>query len=98
MAGFDSNSVARFDLAPESVGAARRFVRTGLEHCTIADPPLEAAVLLTSELVTNALLHARTSMSVRLLTAPDHLRVEVEDGNSRRPHVDPAPVDATSGR
>lgn len=98
MTALPSETVARFDQTPESVGAARQFVRNQLEHCTVSDPPLEATVLLTSELVTNALLHARTAMSVRVVTAPDRIRVEVEDGNSRVPRVEDPPLDATSGR
>lgn len=59
---------------------------------------MEATVLLTNELVSNAVLHARTEMELRLVTADDRVRVEVHDGNSRRPPPPTTPVDATSGR
>jgi anti-sigma regulatory factor (Ser/Thr protein kinase) len=51
----------------------------------------EAAGLLTSELVTNAIRHAGTPVEL-LARAAQGLRVEVTDG---RPELAPAPRDAT---
>ena len=55
-------------------------------------------MLLTNELISNAVLHARTDMELRLRTWDDGLRVEVHDGNTRRPSPSLTPADATSGR
>ena len=78
---------------------ARSFVRRVLrDHDLVAD----AAILLVSELATNAVLHARTDFAVRLyLFRSDGLlvvRVEVEDANERPPMIAPTPAEATSGR
>jgi anti-sigma regulatory factor (Ser/Thr protein kinase) len=47
----------------------------------------EAAVLLVSELVSNVVRHARTTseMTLRLEAAGNCLRIEVQDGDLRRP-------------
>lgn len=59
--------------------AARAFVSRMLRlwECTDLD---EIACLLTSELVTNAVLHAATKVVLRMHLDPPALRVEVEDG------------------
>jgi anti-sigma regulatory factor (Ser/Thr protein kinase) len=81
-----------------SPGAARRFLRDVFEESSVVDPPSETAVLLASELVSNAVLHARTDLAVRCLVHETCVRIEVSDGNSRRPVAAFTPVDATSGR
>jgi len=63
-----------FDARPESVRAARRFVVSALSE-TSADA--EIAELLTSELATNAVLHAGTAFDVRIRTADSGVRVEI---------------------
>ncbi|HET6873641.1 MAG TPA: hypothetical protein VFH70_02620, partial [Acidimicrobiales bacterium] len=54
-----------FESDPEMVVAARRFVRERLMAWE-AGEHIDAASLVASELVTNAVLHARTSVTVRL--------------------------------
>jgi len=82
---------------PGSVRSARRLVsRTLLDW---ALPHLQdAASLLTSELVTNAVLHAKTGISVELYRHGAVLRVTVRDGSpqpaERRRHA----VTAGTGR
>jgi anti-sigma regulatory factor (Ser/Thr protein kinase) len=63
-----------FDPQPHSVRAARRFVASVLRD-TGADP--EVAELLTSELATNAVIHASTEFEVRVRTADSGVRVEI---------------------
>lgn len=46
---------------------------------------LDAAELVVSELVTNALVHAGTPVSLRIVAEPTALRVEVHDGSSHLP-------------
>lgn len=60
----------------------------------LADTLLMAA----NELASNAVLHARTESTVRLLADADRVRVEVTDENSRVPQPCLTPADATSGR
>lgn len=98
MANPDLERRATFEPDVRAAGEARDFLRTHLEQLAVPDPPLETAILLTSELVSNALLHARTSVDLRLIRAAACVRIEVHDGNSRRPVASATPADATSGR
>jgi anti-sigma regulatory factor (Ser/Thr protein kinase) len=70
--------VESITLAPEpgSIRAARRFVQSQLDARAIDS---EVAVLLTSELVTNVVRHARTHLTLAVRTEPV-VRVEVHDG------------------
>ena len=72
---------------PRLVGSARAFVR---EHA----PPLPEAtadvlVLLTSELVTNAVLHARSAIEVGITVADHSVVVTVHDEDLTRPEQQP---------
>jgi serine phosphatase RsbU (regulator of sigma subunit)/anti-sigma regulatory factor (Ser/Thr protein kinase) len=71
--------------APEgrSVSEARRFVRRALESWGAGDLADEA-VLATSELVTNAVVHAGTPVRVVLDLDAGGLRLEVEDLHPHR--------------
>lgn len=82
---------------PEMVTAARRFVRERLSSWE-ATEYLDAALLIASELVTNAILHARTSIELKLIVEDSTLRIEVYDENPRLPALAPCPPEATSGR
>lgn len=66
--------------------AARRFVGALLPDAD--EETSQLALVLTSELVTNAVVHARTRLDVRVELERDHMRVEVTDGDPRMP--DPA--------
>ncbi len=90
---------ARFQPDLRSPAAARAFVRSELEE-RVPEPPLETAILLTSELVSNALLHARTEVDLLLIMAASGVRVEVHDCGVRQPPdaPPPAPLEATTGR
>jgi PAS domain S-box-containing protein len=75
-----------FPPEPRSAAAARRFVRAVLEE---APPGLaDTAQLLTGELVTNAVLHARTGVEVGVGVHDGRVRVRVSD---RRPCRGPVP-------
>jgi anti-sigma regulatory factor (Ser/Thr protein kinase) len=65
------------DPVPASVAVARKVVREALPDA----PPdvLDTALLLTSELVTNAILHARTPVVVGLVQDDERLLVVVGD-------------------
>jgi anti-sigma regulatory factor (Ser/Thr protein kinase) len=56
------------------------------------------AVLLVSEVVTNAVVHARSSVRVTVHTDAHWVRVEVEDQGRGRPLVRPFTRDQPNGR
>ena len=69
---------------PSSVAEARRLVRELLASAD-RDDLIETAVLLVSEVVTNALLHAGTPIDICATIDEDGLRVEVADGSMHVP-------------
>lgn len=84
------------DLA--AVASARSFVRDQC-HAMGLEPDLyDTAVLLTSEVVTNAILHGHSEARLRVRGNQHHLRVEVMDENSRHPQPQAADPDALDGR
>jgi len=74
----------RLQAHPSSVATARRVVRDAL---TVArrDDLVEAAQLLVSEVVTNALVHAGTPIDFQASVGDAGLRVEVTDGSTQAP-------------
>ena len=85
-----------FPPTPEGARAARHFVQAALDDLDLE--VCDTVVLLTSELATNAMLHARTDFEVAVARGEDALRIEVTDGNTRLPQPCMAPADATTGR
>ncbi|BBC32506.1 Regulatory protein [Streptomyces graminofaciens] len=73
-----ARAAASFDPVSRSVAIARSFVRDTLQGWGFADI-VDDAVVLTSELVTNAVVHAGTSADVLCLRADDGVRIEVAD-------------------
>ncbi|GGO65961.1 SpoIIE family protein phosphatase [Nonomuraea cavernae] len=94
-----------FDGTPHAPAAARRFVRQVLGEWHLGHLA-EDAVLLTSELVTNAVVHAGTGIELTCRldahAAPPRLEIEVDDHHPTRtiPATGSPPGDAmaTSGR
>ncbi|MER7729094.1 SpoIIE family protein phosphatase [Streptomyces sp. NPDC096323] len=74
-----------FAQGPRSVAETRRFVRSALDG--VASDVVETAQLLTSELVTNAVLHARTEVEVSVRVDGGTVRVGVGDRRPDRPVV-----------
>lgn len=77
-----ASGLRTFDLpaTPASVRAARAGVRELLTARGVADEVRDNAVIVTSELVTNALTHAGGDRIVcRLRLSADRVRIEVED-------------------
>jgi anti-sigma regulatory factor (Ser/Thr protein kinase) len=79
---------------PEHVAEARAFATQKLgDDCACAD----TAVLLTCELVTNALQHSNSrrdggTITVTLIAIPDGIRAEViDEGSATVPALRPAP-------
>lgn len=86
-----------FPPEPTSTREARRRVSDVLE-ATDLDAAAATAALVVSELVTNAVLHARTPFEVRVTVGTDVVRIEVHDGAARRPTRRYFSDQATSGR
>jgi len=84
--------------SPESVPAARRFVRdilTGWDLTGLED----AAALAVSELVTNAVVHTASAVRLTLRRlGPDRLWIGVHDDSDRFPGARRAADDDISGR
>lgn len=55
-------------------------------------------VLVVSELVTNAILHANSGPDLSMTWSDGNLRIEVVDNSSTPPHRQEASIEATSGR
>ncbi|MEU7550943.1 ATP-binding protein [Streptomyces sp. NPDC044571] len=91
-----TRSLRRADL--KGVGEVRRALRELMRHRCRADTA-EVAELLTTELVTNALVHTDQGAEVSARLEPTRLRVEVRDHASRRPRpYVPTADDGTHGR
>jgi len=90
---------ARFSIQPDptEVAAARRFVADTLSTWQ-AHQDRETAVLLVSELVSNAVVHARTDITITIRNDGALLTVEVQDGSDQLPDRHDAAPTATSGR
>ncbi|GAA2512326.1 MULTISPECIES: SpoIIE family protein phosphatase [Actinomycetes] len=73
-----ARAAASFEPVGRSVATARSFVRDTLQGWGFADI-VDDAVVLTSELVTNAVVHAGTHAEVLCLRTDDGVRIEVSD-------------------
>ncbi len=79
--------------ASPSASAARRFAR---ERCTawgLDEPVRDLVELIASELVSNAVLHARTDLELTISLDTDQVRVGVRDD---APTLPPTAVDASA--
>jgi anti-sigma regulatory factor (Ser/Thr protein kinase) len=84
------------DPRPASASQARKAVKRALRG---VDPALrDVGVLLTSELVTNALLYARGSISLRIDETEDGYRISVGDAAPSAVEPKHVGLEATSGR
>ncbi|MER7486786.1 SpoIIE family protein phosphatase [Streptomyces sp. NPDC126497] len=73
-----ARAAASFEPVGRSVASARSFVRDTLQGWGFGDI-VDDAVVLTSELVTNAVVHAGTSADLLCLRSDDGVRIEVAD-------------------
>ncbi len=86
-----------FPAVPESVGAARHFTRAALGRHQIDPGIIDTATLLVSELATNAVVHAGSTIRLRIGVGDD-IRVEVRDASDDGPVVVEFEPDRESGR
>jgi anti-sigma regulatory factor (Ser/Thr protein kinase) len=89
------NRTRRFLCQPESVTAARRFVRQELGDQ--ASEVVDAAELMACELATNCVRHAHTGFELAIDTH-DPIRVEVRDSGGGRPRLRSPTPQEPSGR
>ena len=89
-------STLRLEPVVESTPVARHWVMAHLRD--VPGEVAECASLLTSELVTNAVLHAATPLSVTLHLMADRIRVDVADGSTVVPSPKDYGADAATGR
>jgi anti-sigma regulatory factor (Ser/Thr protein kinase) len=85
---------------PAAAAEARSHVRATIHAWQVPIDP-HVAVLLTSELVTNAIMHEADDNETVLLIitwAGDQMRVEVHDTSRSAPVLVDAPADAETGR
>lgn len=80
--------VRRWSRHPRQVGRARAELRTALASWALV-PVTDTALLVLSELLTNAGRHARVSpgreIETRFVRLPGGVRIEVHDASSARP-------------
>jgi len=98
IAGTSRDGMSTLHLEPvvESTPVARHWIAAHLRD--VPSEVSECAALLTSELVTNAVLHAGTPLSVSLHLLPDRIRIDVADGNPVIPALKDYGRDAATGR
>ena len=85
----------RFDPEARSAREARSFVADALPDLDGLDTRVALAV---SEVASNAILHARTPFTVRVLVDPDRVRVEVTDQDPHMPVRQDYAADSVTGR
>jgi anti-sigma regulatory factor (Ser/Thr protein kinase) len=93
------DTTSRLPPALASAASARHLVRDALVQAGVdCWNTVDTAVLLVSEVVTNAVVHAHTPVEVHIAVRGPVVRIEASDGSTtppRLPHVD---ADSTSGR
>jgi anti-sigma regulatory factor (Ser/Thr protein kinase) len=90
-------AVVELPVDAKSVPAARRFVARTLcaAHCR---PVTADAVLLASELVTNAAVHGGPPIRLTVECTGDAIEIRVRDGSPQRPVRRVSTADETGGR
>jgi anti-sigma regulatory factor (Ser/Thr protein kinase) len=84
--------------SPRSVPVARRHARRTAREAGLREDTSDVLHLLVSELVTNAVVHARTDVRLHLVVTPDEVRVEVCDQAGLHPRLRTHSASATTGR
>jgi len=83
---------------PTSVGAARRFVRDVLMSRQVPDGVVDTVELLTSEVVTNAIVHGKSGPQLAVEVDAHVVRVAVRDLAADLPVRQHGHLDDVSGR
>lgn len=88
-------SELRLPPSTESVPVARQFAREQLRH---SQSDVETVVLLVSEVVTNAVLHARSEVVLLIQQRQDVTRIEVSDASPVPPRLHNFTAESATGR
>jgi anti-sigma regulatory factor (Ser/Thr protein kinase) len=92
-------TAAGFEPDVGAPAAARRFVARALAEGGHHETRVSGdAVLVVSELATNAVIHARTPFSVSVRFGPAAIRIAVTDRSGSEPVIQDVPPTALSGR
>ena len=83
---------------PEGAGFARRVMARAADLWLLDRELTETALLLVSELATNAIRHGSPPVQLTLRLQPDRLRVEVADSSPTLPELGHPGLDQISGR
>ena len=83
---------------PASVRKARCFTADVLADDGVDASTIEVALLLVSELTTNAVIHARGTICMTVHSDAHRVRVEVEDQGRGRPALRPTTQNQPDGR
>ncbi|GAB6984094.1 ATP-binding protein [Nocardioides pyridinolyticus] len=81
------STTATLDAAELSAREARQLVRAVLADARVSTEATETALLLVSELVTNAVLHADGRPVLDVAVEPELLRISVSDTGRGMPEV-----------
>jgi len=84
--------------SPASVGTARRFIEARTAAWSFPEPAGAQLVLIGSELVTNAVLHARTELTLTLELHGERVRISVKDRSRAPATLRHYQADALTGR
>jgi anti-sigma regulatory factor (Ser/Thr protein kinase) len=84
--------------AETPIATAREFTASCLDGWAVAETARDDAILLVSELVTNAVVHGRAPIELQLRRRPGELRIEVRDTATALPRLRPIGPGAASGR
>lgn len=83
---------------PEAVSASRTFVAEVMGGWGAAREQVDDAVLVASEMATNAVIHARSPFRISVGRSRDGINVSVEDVADQRPQVGTGHARSDSGR
>ncbi|MFD3905719.1 ATP-binding protein [Streptomyces sp. CB04723] len=90
--------MVKLDPAPADVSKARCAMTDSAKRWALPVSLSEDARLIVSELVTNAIVHGRGQVTLRLLYRAGLLRIEVIDESLRSPQMRTASADDVHGR
>jgi anti-sigma regulatory factor (Ser/Thr protein kinase) len=84
--------------SPSSVGVARRFIQGRAAAWSLPEPAVDQLVLIGSELVTNAVLHARTEVTLAVELRDGRVRISITDRSQAPATLRHYRPDALTGR
>ncbi len=96
--GVEVQRSLEIEAEPSAVATARRFVDRACGDAGITGDRRDTAMLLTSELTTNAVVHVAGAAEVSVATTAGRVRVAVRDASIVVPRPIRADVEATGGR